>query len=139
MHLLVATIQSQENCSCQKQRVLASILHLSHLLTCPFLAFTSSSNLASNRIYSILSSFWTIKCFLVNLHVDSAKVIKLGRSKKDPNPTHRGNFRRPRGRELNGLKNVLNLYRMSEEGDGVLLISSVGGMDPGYELFGNSV
>ena len=45
--------------------------------------------------------------FGYNLHFDSAKVIKLGRSKKDPNPTHKGNFRRPRRRELNGLKKVL--------------------------------
>ena len=46
--------------------------------------------------------------------------------KKDPYPTHRGNFCRPGRGEGNCLKNVLNLYRMSEEGEGVLLISSVG-------------
>ena len=50
----------------------------------------------------------------------------MGHSRKDPFPTHRGNFRRPGGGG-NRLKNVLNLYRMSGEGEGVLLISSVGG------------
>ena len=49
----------------------------------------------------------------------------MGCSKKDPYPTQRGNFRHP-GRR-NYLKNVLNLYRMSGEGEGALLISSVGG------------
>lgn len=35
----------------------------------------------------------------------------------------------PMSRERICLKNVLNFYKMSREGDGVLLISSVGGMD----------
>ena len=43
----------------------------------------------------------------------------LGRSKKDPYPTHRGNFRRlERGGGRDCLKNVLNFYRMSREGEG---------------------
>ena len=51
----------------------------------------------------------------------------MGCSKKDPYPTQRGNFCHP-GRR-NYLKNVLNLYRMSGEGEGALLTSSIGGMD----------
>ena len=43
----------------------------------------------------------------------------MGCSKKDPYLTHRGNFRRPeRGGGRDCLKNVLNLYRMSGEGEG---------------------
>ena len=42
----------------------------------------------------------------------------MGRSKKDPFPTHRGNFRLPGRGEGNHLKNVLNLDRMSGEGEG---------------------
>ena len=60
------------------------------------------------------------------------KFTLLGRSKKDPYPTHRGNSSRPGkgGGKLS--KNVLNLYRMSGEVDGgILLISSVGGMFSG--------
>ena len=38
----------------------------------------------------------------------------MGRSKKDPYPTHRGNFCRPE----RGVGIVLNLYRMSGEGEG---------------------
>ena len=41
--------------------------------------------------------------------------MKMGCSKKDPFPTHRGNFHRPKRVEGNHLK-VLNLYRMSGEG-----------------------
>ena len=58
---------------------------------------------------------------------------KLGHSKKDSYPTHRGNFHRPEkagGGGSDCLKNILNLYKMSGEGQGkgVLLISSMGGM-----------
>ena len=52
----------------------------------------------------------------------------MGCSKKDPYPTHRGNFRRPESGGRDCLKTVLSLSRMSREGGGgVLLISSVGG------------
>ena len=50
----------------------------------------------------------------------------LGCSKKDPYPTHRENFRRPERGGRDCLKNVLNLYRMSREGRGVLPISPMG-------------
>ena len=54
-------------------------------------------------------------------------MLELGHSKKDLYPTHRGIFL-PSGEGGGKLsKNVLNLYWMSEEGEGVLLISSVGG------------
>ena len=54
----------------------------------------------------------------VNVVVTSLKPSsKLGHSRKDPYPTHRGNFRHP---EIGGggdcLKNILNLYKMSGEG-----------------------
>ena len=50
-------------------------------------------------------------------------MLALGRSKKDPFPTQRGNiisFVRAVG-EGNRLKNVLNLYRMSGEGEGSIV------------------
>ena len=50
----------------------------------------------------------------------------LGRSKKRPIPHPQEIFAVRGGGEGNCLKNVLNLYRMSKEGEGVLLISSVG-------------
>ena len=53
----------------------------------------------------------------------------MGHSKKDPYPTHRGNFHRPKREVGNCLKNVFdeNLYRMSREGEGGIVYFLRGG------------
>ena len=60
--------------------------------------------------------------------------FEISRSKKDPFPTHRGNFRRPGRGEGNHLKNVLNSYRMSREGEGGIVNFLRGGGGSGSFL-----
>ena len=50
----------------------------------------------------------------------------MGHSRKDPEPTHTGNFC-PSKREGNHLKNVLNFYTMSERGKGYCQFLEKGG------------
>ena len=60
-----------------------------------------------------------------------AQVHQMGFFKKGSIPHSRENFHHSEREDRDRLKNVLNLYKISGEGKGVLLISSLeGGMDP---------